>query len=112
MPSNARSCAVKAISDVLYGRSLSKSLPETMSRCAQQEKARLQQLVYGTLRDFPRLIGILDQLLKKKPDQNIRNNYGQVLWEFFHENIKSKNNIFHADVHPGNFLFCEGGKVV
>ncbi len=53
----------------------------------------------------------LDQLLKKNPDQNIRNNYGQILWNFFHDNINSKDNIFHADVHPGNFLFCEDGKV-
>ena len=53
----------------------------------------------------------LDQLLKKRPDQNIRNNYGQILWNFFHDNINSKDNIFHADVHPGNFLFCEDGKV-
>ena len=53
----------------------------------------------------------LDQLLQKRPDQNIRNNYGQILWNFFHDNINSKDNIFHADVHPGNFLFCEGGKV-
>ena len=53
----------------------------------------------------------LDQLLEKNPDQNIRNNYGQILWDFFHDNISSKDNIFHADVHPGNFLFCEDGKV-
>ena len=53
----------------------------------------------------------LDQLLKKNPDQNIKDNYGQILWDFFHDNINSKDNIFHADVHPGNFLFCEDGKV-
>ena len=53
----------------------------------------------------------LDQLLKKKPDQNKRNNYGQILWNFFHKNIDSSNNTFHADVHPGNFLFSEDGKV-
>jgi len=53
----------------------------------------------------------LDQMLKKEPDQNIKNNYGQIMWNFFHENISSSNNTFHADVHPGNFLFCEGGKL-
>ena len=53
----------------------------------------------------------LDQMLKKGPNQKTRDNYGQILWNFFHENINSSNNTFHADVHPGNFLFCEGGKV-
>jgi len=53
----------------------------------------------------------LDQMLKKEPDQNIKNNYGQIMWNFFHENINSSNNTFHADVHPGNFLFCEEGKL-
>ena len=53
----------------------------------------------------------LDQMLKKGPDQKTRDNYGQIMWNFFHENINSANNTFHADVHPGNFLFCKGGKV-
>ena len=53
----------------------------------------------------------LDQMLKKRPDQKKRNNYGQIMWNFFHENINSLNNTFHADVHPGNFLFCEDGSV-
>ena len=53
----------------------------------------------------------LDQMLKKEPNQKIRNSYGQIMWNFFHENINSANNTFHADVHPGNFLFCKGGKL-
>ena len=53
----------------------------------------------------------LDQLLKKNPDQKKRNNYGQILWNFFHKNIDSTNNTFHADVHPGNFLFSADDKV-
>ena len=53
----------------------------------------------------------LDEMLKKRPNQKIRNSYGQIMWNFFHENINSANNTFHADVHPGNFLFCKGGKL-
>ncbi len=53
----------------------------------------------------------LDQMLNKGPVQKIKNKYGQILWNFFHENINSSNNTFHADVHPGNFLFCDGGKL-
>ena len=53
----------------------------------------------------------LDQMLKKEPNQKIRNSYGQIMWNFFHANIYSTNNTFHADVHPGNFLFCKGEKL-
>ena len=53
----------------------------------------------------------LDEMLKKRPNQKIRNSYGQIMWNFFHENINSAKNTFHADVHPGNFLFCKGGKL-
>ena len=53
----------------------------------------------------------LDQMLKKEPNQKIRNSYGQIMWNFFHANIYSTNNTFHADVHPGNFIFCKGGKL-
>ena len=40
----------------------------------------------------------LDKLISEEPDQKTRNNYGQIIWDFFHENINSSNNIFHADV--------------
>ena len=53
----------------------------------------------------------LDKIIRDEPDQKTRNNYGQIIWDFFHQNINSSKNIFHADVHPGNFLFCKGGKV-
>ena len=53
----------------------------------------------------------LDKMLKKEPSQKIKNSYGQIMWNFFHENINLANNTFHADVHPGNFLFCKGNKL-
>lgn len=46
----------------------------------------------------------LADFIKENPSQEERNHFGQLLWDFFHEEIKGHNYI-HADTHPGNFLF-------
>ena len=46
----------------------------------------------------------LKEFLKEDPSQEQRNKFGQLLWDFFHQQIKDKNYV-HADTHPGNFLF-------
>jgi predicted unusual protein kinase regulating ubiquinone biosynthesis (AarF/ABC1/UbiB family) len=45
----------------------------------------------------------LGDFLNSDPSQDERNLYGQLLWDFFHEQIKG-NDYIHADTHPGNFL--------
>lgn len=52
----------------------------------------------------------LDQFLASNPSQEQRNHYGQLLWDFFHDQIDSTNTI-HADTHPGNFLFLPDGRL-
>ncbi len=52
----------------------------------------------------------LGEFLKEDPAQEERNQYGQLLWDFFHEQIKG-NDYIHADTHPGNFLFTDEGKL-
>lgn len=52
----------------------------------------------------------LDQFLARNPNQEARNHYGQLLWDFFHDQISSDCTI-HADTHPGNFLFLPDGKL-
>ena len=52
----------------------------------------------------------LSEFLKEKPAQEERNHFGQLLWEFFHEQIKNDDYI-HSDTHPGNFLFTSDGKL-
>lgn len=52
----------------------------------------------------------LGDFLKENPSQEQRNNFGQLLWDFFHEQIQG-NNYIHADTHPGNFLFTYDGKL-
>ncbi|MEX0721337.1 MAG: AarF/ABC1/UbiB kinase family protein [Balneolaceae bacterium] len=46
----------------------------------------------------------LGEFLKENPSQEQRNHFGQLLWDFFHQQIKEKDFV-HADTHPGNFLF-------
>ncbi|MFY0685359.1 MAG: AarF/ABC1/UbiB kinase family protein [Balneola sp.] len=52
----------------------------------------------------------LGDFLKENPSQADRNHFGQLLWDFFHEEIKGHNYI-HADTHPGNFLFTHDGRL-
>ncbi|MEX0609586.1 MAG: AarF/ABC1/UbiB kinase family protein [Balneolaceae bacterium] len=52
----------------------------------------------------------LDKFLKEEPTQKQRNHFGQLLWDFFHQQIKQKDFV-HADTHPGNFLFTYDDKL-
>ena len=52
----------------------------------------------------------LDRLLATNPDQATRDHYGQLLWDFFHDQILNDQTI-HADTHPGNFLFLPDGRL-
>ncbi|MCC5915572.1 MAG: AarF/ABC1/UbiB kinase family protein [Balneolaceae bacterium] len=52
----------------------------------------------------------LNEFLKTDPDQEEKNHYGQLMWDFFHRQIRNPEDI-HADTHPGNFLFTPDGKL-
>ncbi len=52
----------------------------------------------------------LNEFLKNEPTQDVRDQVGQNLWDFFHNQIRDRDEI-HADTHPGNFLFDENGNV-
>lgn len=52
----------------------------------------------------------LNEFLQKDPKQVVRDQIGQILWDFFHDQIRDLDEI-HADTHPGNFLFDEKGNV-
>jgi predicted unusual protein kinase regulating ubiquinone biosynthesis (AarF/ABC1/UbiB family) len=51
----------------------------------------------------------LDAFLDDDPDQATRDQYGQLLWDFLHEQVASNQHTLHADTHPGNFLFRDDG---
>ncbi len=52
----------------------------------------------------------MKEFLESNPTQEKRNHFGQLLWDFFHNQVRQRSFI-HADAHPGNFLFREDGKL-
>jgi predicted unusual protein kinase regulating ubiquinone biosynthesis (AarF/ABC1/UbiB family) len=50
----------------------------------------------------------LQEFLKTDPTQEERNHYGQMLWNFFHDQVDQRDFI-HADTHPGNFMITPEG---
>lgn len=52
----------------------------------------------------------LKEFLENDPPQEEKNHFGQLLWDFFHDQVEQRNFI-HADTHPGNFFFREDGKL-
>lgn len=53
----------------------------------------------------------LDAFLARQPRQADRDAFGQLLWDFIHEQIAGNYRTIHADVHPGNFLFRDDGRL-
>lgn len=53
----------------------------------------------------------LDAFLDTNPDADARNHFGQLLWDFIHEQIADRHRTIHADAHPGNFLFRDDGRL-
>ncbi len=52
----------------------------------------------------------LQDFLSRNPSQKERDHFGQLLWDFFHDQIHDNREI-HADTHPGNFLFTPDGRL-
>jgi predicted unusual protein kinase regulating ubiquinone biosynthesis (AarF/ABC1/UbiB family) len=52
----------------------------------------------------------INEFLRKYDDQDMKNRYGQLIWDFFHAQINDTRTV-HADAHPGNFLYTADGKL-
>lgn len=52
----------------------------------------------------------MQDFLATNPRQEIRNQIGQALWDFYNYQIHELK-IMHADAHPGNYLFRENGQL-
>jgi predicted unusual protein kinase regulating ubiquinone biosynthesis (AarF/ABC1/UbiB family) len=52
----------------------------------------------------------LKEFMDSSPSQDEKNHFGQILWDFFHDQVRDRKEI-HADTHPGNFLFTPQGKL-
>lgn len=53
----------------------------------------------------------MDAFLDENPTREQLNHFGQLLWDFVHDQIASNYCTLHADAHPGNFLFREDGRL-
>lgn len=65
MALDVRVAAAAVIGDVLDGASLNHALPLRLERVRNADRGLLQQLSYGTLRQAPRLLALLEKLLDK-----------------------------------------------
>ena len=61
----ARAMAAKALAAVCNGESLARALPAQLEDAASEQRPFIQELVYGSLREWPRLAAIARQLLRK-----------------------------------------------
>lgn len=50
----------------------------------------------------------LKEWLETNPSQELKNQVGQALWDFYHHQVHNIKQV-HADPHPGNFIVKENG---
>lgn len=50
------------------------------------------------------------EFLEQNPSQEVRNQIGQALWDFYHHQVHELRMV-HADPHPGNFLMRMNGSI-
>ena len=62
---NCRAIAAQCLAEIINGSSLSQKLPQYELKTTDKDRALLSQLCYGVLRQYPRLVGISQQLLRK-----------------------------------------------
>ncbi len=52
----------------------------------------------------------LKEFLETNPSQEVRNQIGQALWDFYNYQVHTLRQV-HADPHPGNFLMTTDGEL-
>lgn len=53
----------------------------------------------------------MSEFLATQPGRERVDHFGQLLWDFIHDQVERRIYTFHADIHPGNFLFREDGRL-
>lgn len=53
----------------------------------------------------------MNEFLAAQPGQERVDHFGQLLWDFIHDQVERRIYTFHADIHPGNFLFRSDGRL-
>lgn len=52
----------------------------------------------------------IKEFLATEPSQEVRNQIGQAMWDFYHHQIHNLREV-HADPHPGNFIMQGNGSL-
>lgn len=52
----------------------------------------------------------LDVFMSGDPSQDEKDHFGQLMWDFFHEQIDNNYTVY-ADAHPGNFIFTDDNRL-
>ncbi|WP_439101767.1 16S rRNA (cytosine(967)-C(5))-methyltransferase RsmB [Congregibacter sp.] len=60
-----RACAARIIAEVMRGESLDRAFDSRLDKLPERDQALCREISYGTLRQLPRLDGLLRQLLQK-----------------------------------------------
>ena len=53
----------------------------------------------------------LGEFLATEPTRRCIDDFGQLLWDVIHDQVARRVYTFHADIHPGNFLFRDDGRL-
>ncbi|WP_116368472.1 16S rRNA (cytosine(967)-C(5))-methyltransferase RsmB [Parahaliea mediterranea] len=79
MAGDCRAAAARVLARVAGGQSLNQALPEQLGAVAPRDTALLRELCYGSLRLWPRLEALADQLLDKPLRGKDRDIYALIL---------------------------------
>ena len=79
MAQDTRANAAQVLGEVIAGKSLNQVLPAALATVSPRDRGLLQELCYGSLRQAPRLQGVLRQLLQKPLREKDRDVQGLLL---------------------------------
>jgi len=79
MAQDTRATAAQVLGEVIAGKSLNQVLPAALATVSPRDRGLLQELCYGSLRQAPRLQGVLRQLLQKPLREKDRDVQGLLL---------------------------------
>ena len=74
-----RAALALCLAEVQQGASLNQAMPDCLAKLPKERHALAQQLVYGSLRDWPRLVAVAGQLINKPLRRKDADIYGLIL---------------------------------
>ena len=106
--------AERLLEETDYAHELDRSI-ELSARCKNLQNIRFPK--YFPEWSSPTILTMewmegahLSEFLMQQPSQELRNQVGQAIWDFYQFQIHRLKNL-HADPHPGNFIIQSDGQV-